>query len=159
MRANMDNRYLVPALGRLYQRLEFLAYPLTRWVSGFIFMTHGAARFRIIDIGGPTVQGTAGLNAKLGLEPAMFWSQYVTSLELVGGILLILGFLTRPAAFLLAGFMAVATFYVTFGNGFFARGAQGTGWEYPLVLFILTLSILLRGGGPLSIDRFIGREV
>lgn len=151
-------RYFIPALAPIYARLSDLAYPMTRWVGGFIFMVHGAARFRIIDIGGPTVQGTAGLNAKLGLEPALFWSYYVTSLELVGGILIVLGLFTRAAALLLAGFMFVATFYVTIGNGFFARGAQGTGWEYPLVLFVLTLTYLIRGGGPLSVDRAIGRE-
>lgn len=151
-------RYIVPALGQVWERLECLAYPMTRWVAGFVFMVHGAARFRIINIGGPTVEGTAALNARFGLEPAMFWSMYVTSLELVGGILLILGLFTRPVALLLSGFMVVATFYITFGNGFFARGPNGTGWEYPLVLLVLSLTFLIRGGGPLSLDRRLGRE-
>lgn len=155
----MTTRYYIPALGRLYERLEFLAWPMVRVVGGFIFMVHGAARFRIIDIGGPTVESTAALNARFGLQPALFLSYYVTSLELIGGILIILGLFTRAAAFLLAGFMFVATFYVTVGNGFFARGPNGTGWEYPLVLFVLTLAYLVRGGGPLSLDRAIGREV
>lgn len=152
-------RYIVPSLGRIWERLEFLAYPMTRWVAGFIFMTHGAARLRIVNIGGPTVESTAALNARFGLEPAMFWSVYVTGLELVGGILIILGLFTRPVALLLSGFMAVATFYVTFGNGFFARGPNGAGWEYPLVLFVLVLTFLIRGGGPLSLDRRLGREL
>jgi putative oxidoreductase len=155
----LSNRYYIPALGRVYQQLEPLAYPLLRVVGGFIFMMHGAARLRFIDIGGSTVESLAKLNAQLGFQPAYFWSVYITGLELIGGLLIFFGLFTRFAAFLLCGFMFVGTFYVTIGNGFFARGPQGTGWEYTLVLLALTLAYLVRGGGPFSIDRAIGREL
>ena len=124
---------------------------------GAVFATHGAARFRIIiNIGGPTVESTAKFNAAFGIEPSLFWSYYITSLELVGGLLLIVGLLTRPVAVLLSAFLLVATVYVTPNFGFWARE---NGFEYSLVLLLLILYILARGGGPLSLDRRLGVEI
>jgi putative oxidoreductase len=52
--------------------------------------------------------------------------------------------------------MAVAVFHVHLGNGFFwTKG----GFEYPLLLSILSIAIAIRGGGKLSLDRRIGTEV
>ena len=45
-------QYYLPRLAPIYARISDLAYPMTRWVGGFVFAVHGAARFRIIDIGG-----------------------------------------------------------------------------------------------------------
>jgi uncharacterized membrane protein YphA (DoxX/SURF4 family) len=64
--------------------------------------------------------------------------------------------LTRPVALLFAGFMAVAAFHVHLKIGWFwtARGM-----EVPLYLLLICLAILIRGGGVLSVDRMLGREV
>ena len=152
----IPTRSTVPALARLWQGLEPAAYIVMRCCTGAIFATHGAARFRIIDIGGPTVESTAKFNAMFGIEPALMWSYYITSLELAGGILLFLGLFTRPIALLFTAFLLVATVYVTPHFGFWSRD---NGFEYSLVLLLLILYILVRGGGPLSVDRRLGFEI
>src|SRR6266487_3702712 len=76
--------------------------------------------------------------------------------EMVGGVLMVIGFLTRPVAALFFGFMAVAAFHVHWKIGYFWTGR---GLEMPLLLLILALVILIRGGGKYSVDRRIGREV
>ena len=56
---------------------------------------------------------------------------------------------------MVVGFMAVAAFYVHWGNGFFWNKG---GYEYPLMWGILALMILIRGAGAYSVDRKLGRE-
>lgn len=41
----------------------------------------------------------------------------------------------------------------------FAFSAQGGGYEYPLMWGLLVFAIALRGGGPYSVDRAIGKEL
>ena len=94
--------------------------------------------------------------ATVGLEPAMALATYIAVLELVGGTLLALGLLTRLVAVQVVGFMAVATFHVLWGKGFF--WTQG-GYEYSLLLGLLAVAIAIKGGGRYSLDRVIGREV
>ena len=149
-------RPMIPVLVPVWRRVETASYALARISTGVILAVHGAARLRLINIGGPTIESTARFNASLGIEPGLLWSYYVTGLELGGGILLILGLLTRPAALLLAGFLLVATVYVTPHFGFWTRDG---GFEYSLALLALVVCILARGGGTLSLDHWIGREV
>ena len=68
--------------------------------------------------------------------------------ELVGGVLLFFGLLTRVAAFLLACTMAVAVLGVHWPAFF----ASNRGIEYPLALFAMSLALLISGGGIASID-------
>ena len=74
----------------------------------------------------------------------------------VGGICLILGLLTRPVAALFAGFMFVAAFHVHMPIGWFWNAR---GMELPLYLLLICLAILIHGGGTLSLDRRLGREI
>ena len=83
----------------------------------------------------------------------MAWLVALT--EFVGGALLAVGFLTRPAAAAVFIFMMVAAFVAHFPNGFFWTSR---GFEYPLMWGIAALFFLIRGGGPYSVDRAIGRE-
>jgi putative oxidoreductase len=73
-----------------------------------------------------------------------------------GGICLILGLLTRPVAALFAGFMFVAAFHVHMQIGWFWTNR---GMEVPFYLLLICLSIMIRGGGPLSLDSRLGREI
>ncbi len=73
-----------------------------------------------------------------------------------GGICLILGLLTRPVAALFAGFMFVAAFHVHMQIGWFWTNR---GMEVPFYLLLICLAILIRGGGPLSLDSRLGREI
>jgi putative oxidoreductase len=74
-------------------------------------------------------------------------------LETFGGLLIVLGLLTRPVAFILAGEMAVAYFQVHFPRSPWPSINQGT----PAVLFcFLYLYFAFAGAGALSLDGVIG---
>src|SRR5260370_9113099 len=78
--------------------------------------------------------------------------------EFFGGLGLILGFLTRIAAFGIAVNMVVAIAMVHGTFGFFMNwtGAQkGEGFEYHLLVLAITAFLMIRGGGAFSIDRFL----
>jgi putative oxidoreductase len=71
--------------------------------------------------------------------------------ELGGGFALAAGFLTRPAAVVLAFNMAVATYKAHWKNGFYGQG----GFEFSLLLGTVALSLGLMGPGRISIDHLI----
>jgi putative oxidoreductase len=124
-------------------RLETLSYAALRIVAGFMFLFHGIQK----------IFGEFTTKA-----PPALWSQkwFGGVIELVGGVLIMVGLFTRPAAFLSAGTMAVA--YWQFHA--FERGhllpIQNGGELAALYCFVM-LFIFVRGGGSISIDRHIGR--
>jgi len=148
------SRYVFPALGKLDAQCEQYTWPILRVAYGAFYIPHGCQK--LFGWFGGNIAGTAKGMAASGLEPAMFWAYYIGVLELVGGILMVIGFLTRPVAALFFGFMFVAAFHVHWKIGYFWTGR---GLEMPLLLLILALVILIRGGGKYSVDRRIGREV
>lgn len=152
MEAVDAKRYHLPALARLYSSLGPLAWPIVRIAAGALLIPHGAVKLFGI---GASVSGLAEGLTQMGLEPAYPLALFVACLEFFGGILLVIGFLTRPVALLLAGFMAVAAFFVHAANGYFWTNG---GFEYPLMWLLLSLAILIRGGGEFSVDRALGRE-
>lgn len=141
---------IIRPLAGFYRAVSDLAYPLVRFVAGVMLIPHGGMKFF-----GGALAGTAQGMSNMGLEPAYPLAVYIGLLELVGGTLLAVGLLTRLVAIQVIGFMAVATFYVHWGNGFLWINR---GYEYPLFWGIVALAILFRGGGPLSVDRLIGKE-
>jgi putative oxidoreductase len=70
--------------------------------------------------------------------------------ELIGGLALALGFLTRLAALGIAVIMAGAIYTVTGPNGF---DLMNHGYEYNLVLLVICAAVFLLGGGRLAVDR------
>ena len=147
-------RYLVPVLGGIYAALDAYSWPLIRVATGLFFMPHGMQK--LFGLWGGDLAKVAEGFAKQGLEPAMFWASYIGGLELFGGLFLVIGLLTRPVAALFCGFMAVAAFHVHIKIGWFWTGR---GMEVPLYLLLICLAILIRGGGALSFDRVLGREI
>jgi putative oxidoreductase len=76
-------------------------------------------------------------------------------LELIGGLMIVLGFLTRPVAFVLAGEMAVAYFQFHYPQAFFPTTNNGV----PAVLYcFLFLYLTFAGAGAWSIDGWIARS-
>ena len=81
--------------------------------------------------------------------------------EFFGAMGLVSGFLTRIAAFGIAVNMLVAIFAVAGPNGFFMNwnGKQsGEGIEYHILVLGITLALMLRGGGALSVDRALSAK-
>ena len=147
-------RPVVPALGPLYAKVSRLSYPLIRTASRLMLMPHGAQKL-FGWFGGYGLDGTGGFFAQnLGLEPGLFWAALVGGVEFFGGLLLVLGLLTRPAALGVAIIMAVAV-TVHLPNGFFWN--EG-GYEYPLFWGLIALAIAFKGGAGLYLDRALGRE-
>ena len=150
-----QTRLIIPALAPLYSPLSRLSYPMIRFFTGLFLVPHGAQKL-FGWFGGGGLQGTAdGFSTNLGLEPGMFFAVLVGATEFFGGLLLAVGFLTRPAAVAATILLAVAAFMVHLPNGFFVMNG---GYEYALLWGFITLAIAFRGGGGLSVDRAIGRE-
>jgi putative oxidoreductase len=147
-------RYVVPALGRIYAALDAYSWPLVRAATGLFFVPHGMQK--LFGLWGGDIARTAEGMARQGFEPAMFWAYYIGVLELVGGLLLAIGFLTRPIAALFVGFMAVAAFHVQIKLGWFWTNR---GMEVRSTLMLICIAIMIRGGGALSVDRLLKRDI
>jgi putative oxidoreductase len=111
-----------------------------RIITGLLFLQHGTAKllkFPVTDMFKDGVQlfsmmGVAGI------------------LELVGGILIIIGLYTRITAFVLAGFMAVAYFMAHAPSGFFPILNFG---ELAIMFCFVFLYLAAAGAGPYSVDN------
>jgi putative oxidoreductase len=76
-------------------------------------------------------------------------------IELVGGVLIVLGLFTRPVAFILAGDMAVAYFMAHAPRGFFSLVNAG---ELAIVYCFVFLYLAVAGAGVWSIDHLRARN-
>ena len=129
---------------------------ILRLVLGIIFFAHGAQKM-LGWFGGPGFSATMGMFTGYLHIPAPFVFLAIAA-EFFGGIGLILGFLTRIAAFGIAMNMIVAVAMVHSSFGFFMNwtGAQkGEGFEYHLLVLAITAFLIIRGAGVLSVDRTI----
>jgi putative oxidoreductase len=81
----------------------------------------------------------------------------VTFTEVIGGILLIVGLLSRLVALLLTINLGIATLLVNVHVGLLSS-TEGVGAELPLALIAGVLAILLAGPGRLSLDYLLGVE-
>jgi putative oxidoreductase len=115
-----------------------------RIVAAFLFIAHGTQKLFAWPIDEP--RDAAQLLSLMGLAGV---------LETFGGTLLLLGWLTRPVAFLLAGEMAVAYFMSHLPRGFWPILNRG---ELPVLYCFLFLYLAAIGGGPWSIDAARSRR-
>jgi putative oxidoreductase len=140
----------IPALRPLYDSLAGLADLVLRVLVGLLFVPHGYGKlftnteFFLKFFGG------------LGLNPPVFFTYFIGSLEFFGGIAVALGLLTRPLAFMLFIDMVVAAIMVHLPRGWSGPG----GAEYVVTLAVVSLVVAMRGSGRFSVDRLIlGREL
>ena len=149
MRVQRTSRRIFRALDPIYDLLEPLTYPMIRFVAGVMMIPHGYGKV----FGG--IEGTTKFFASAGLEPAFLLAWYVGLLELIGGICVAFGFLTRLMSVQLVGLLAVATFYIHLPSGFlWVKG----GYEYPLFWMMVMIAITIQGGAKLSIDNLMSKE-
>ena len=109
---------------------------LTRIVVGFLFFSHGAQKL----FGWFGAEGTADLFSRFGIAGV---------LEVVGGLLILLGLFTRPVAFILSGQMAVAYFWIHLPNGLMPWSNGGELAAIYSWVFLLYATI---GGGSFALE-------
>lgn len=126
-----------------------------RVAVGATFAAHGAQKL-FGWFGGYGLEGTAGWMASIGLEPGFLLAALAGSAEFFGGLLLIVGLLVRPAALTLAITMLVAVIAVHLENGLFI---SNNGYEYALVLLVVSIGLVIRGAGSLSADLFLQQKL
>ncbi len=114
-----------------------------RIMTGLLFLQHGTSK----SLGFPASKFS-------GVSP-MTMGGVVGMLELVGGILIVLGLFTRPVAFVLSGLMAVAYFLAHAPSGIFPLLNGG---ELAVLYSFVFLYLSARGGGPWSLDQWRSRS-
>ena len=139
---------------RIFSTDESIATAILRLVLGIVFFAHGAQKL-LGWFGGFGFAGTMGYFTGTMHIPAPLAFLAIMA-EFFGGLGLILGFLTRIAAFGIAMNMLVAIATVHRANGFFMNwdGTQkGEGFEFHLLVLAMAVFLILRGAGALSADR------
>ena len=128
---------------RYLDRLQPLALLVMRLALGVVMLAHGYQKtFRHLH-------DHVHMVASLGI-PA--WLGYVSSFtEFFGGLLILAGFFTRPAAFAICIDLIVAIWKVHWHNGL----TGDHGYEFPLALAALAFALIFFGGGPISIDHVL----
>jgi putative oxidoreductase len=141
---------------KLFSTGDDTAAAILRLVLGVVFFAHGAQKM-LGWFGGFGFYGTMGFFTGMLHIPAPFAFLAIAA-EFFGGLGLIMGFLTRIAAFGIAVNMLVAITMVHSSFGFFMNwnGKQrGEGFEYHLLVLAMTAFLIIRGAGAFSIDRAI----
>jgi putative oxidoreductase len=117
---------------------------LLRIYTGLLLLAHGTAKI----LGFPAVPNFANvqINSLTGASGLI---------ELIGGALFTVGLLTRPVAFILSGFAAVAYFMVSAPKGFHPILNNG---ELPSLFSFVFLYFVFAGPGPWSLDAMMKRE-
>jgi putative oxidoreductase len=139
---------------RLYATDDSTATAILRLVLGVIFFAHGAQKM-LGWFGGFGFSGTMGFFTGMMHIPAPL-AFLAISAEFFGGLGLLVGFLTRIAAFGIGVNMLVAVMMVHHAFGFFMNwsGAQkGEGFEFHLLVLAIVAFLIIRGGGAFSVDR------
>ena len=149
--AQREAKLLYPTLAGYYDKVLPVAETFVRILVGIMFLMHVSVKFKI---GAGAV--AANIFAKNGFEPALAWAYVTMFIELVGGVCLIIGLFTRFVAAVLAIEMIIALLFVHLAKGY---AAGGGGYEYVLLIGAVCFLIAIRGGGPYSVDRVIGKAL
>ena len=149
--AHGQPKLMVPALAGFYASARDIGDTAVRVVIGYILFQHGWVKL--------TVMGASGVShymASHGLQPGLVFAWAAIFLETVGALCIVFGLFTRFFAAALAVEMFIGMIAVHWPHGF---SAGKGGYEYILLIGVVLFAIALRGGGPYSIDRLIGKEL
>ena len=145
-----EPKLLLPFLQPFYDAVAPLSWLIIRVAVGWNLIVHGYPKL----LNGSN-DAILKAFADLGYNPPALWFWASAGIETFAGISLILGLFTR----FFAAAAAIEMLFITityWGNGF---GWMRRGYEYVLLWGLLCFAIALRGGGPYSLDRKIGREL
>jgi len=120
-----------------------------RIVVGLVFLMHGGQKLFVF---GPA--GTADIMGKLGLPLPLMSAAVVITVELLGGLAILLGAFARLAGALLAFEMVVAILVARLAGGFFAP----YGYEFEFTLLGACLTFALSGPGRVSLEEIWHRS-
>jgi len=126
---------------------------IARVVLGAVMFPHGAQKV-LGWFGGPGVAGTMGFLHGMHIPTAIAVLDPVA--EFAGAIALVVGLLSRVAAFGVLCVMLVAVSLIHYSNGFFMNWSgqqKGEGFEFHLLAMGLAIIVLIKGGGAASVDR------
>ena len=123
---------------------------ILRVVLGATFVMHGGQKLFVYGFA-----GVSGAFAQMGMPIPGLLGPFVAFVELFGGLAIILGLLTRFAAFGLSSTMVVAILAVHLKAGFFNPG----GFEFPLALLAMATALGVTGAGAFSVDAIVERRV
>jgi putative oxidoreductase len=143
-----EQKLLLPQLRSFYDCAIPLAWPIIRIICGWNLAVHGWGKVTR----GPAAYAKAFTDS--GFD-SLVWVWTALGIEFVGGIALMLGLFTRFWAAAAAVELGIITL-LYWKNGF-AWTARG--YEYTLMWGLLCFAISLRGGGPYSLDRKLGKEL
>jgi putative oxidoreductase len=149
-KAQAEPRLLLPFLQPFYDAVVPLSWPLIRITVGGTMLAHGYHRLI-----GTSIATAAEEFAKLGFEPAVLVAYVILINETIGAICVAIGLFTRFFAATLAIELAVISLLFVKNGWAWAHH----GWEYTFLWGLIFFAIALRGGGPYSVDRAIGREL
>jgi putative oxidoreductase len=142
-------RLLIPQLRGFYDRAEPISWLLIRLTAGLMLIPHGWPKLMM------GISATANMAlVKRGIQPAEPLAVILIAIETLGGLCIALGLFTRFWAAAAVIEMCVIVYHHLPNFGWTARG-----YEYPLFWGLILLAILLRGGGPYSLDRKLSREL
>jgi putative oxidoreductase len=132
---------------------------LLRLVAGVVFFAHGAQKM-LGWFGGYGFHGTMGFFTHEMHLPAVLAFLAICA-EFLGGLGLIVGFLSRIAAFGILCNMVSAVFLIHHNYGFFMNWGgdqKGEGFEYHLLAIAVLLAIIIKGAGAYSVDYMLSRS-
>jgi putative oxidoreductase len=139
--AHSEPKLLIPQLKPFYDFVEPLSWLLVRLTVGVMILPHGIPKLQA----GVAATAATALTRR-GIAPAEPLAVALIVLETVGGICFF-------AAAIAIEMAVIAWHYLP------KFGWTGPGYEYPLMWGLIMVAIALRGGGPWSLDRKIGRQL
>jgi putative oxidoreductase len=139
--ADREPKPILPFLKGFYDIVVPLSWPIVRIACGMHLVIHGWGK---VMRGGQISSGTLAFGI------------FLTFIEFFGGICITIGMFTRFFAAAAAIEMGYLTFILYWDNGY---GWRKDGYEYVMMWGTLAFAISLRGGGPYSVDRVLGREL
>jgi len=147
--AQAEPKLLFPQLKPFYDFVEPLTWLLIRLTVGLMLLPHGIPKLM------SGVGATAAMAlTKRGIGAAEPLALVLILLETVGGLCIALGLFTRFFAAAITIEMGVIVYHHLPKFGW-----TGPGYEYPLMWGLIMFAIALRGGGPWSLDRKLGKQL
>jgi putative oxidoreductase len=135
--SDVVSRPALPIVGSILRAPEMLS--VLRILTGLLFLEHGTGKLLGFPPGLPFIDQ---------MPPTLLY--FTGTMELIGGFLVTIGLFTRPAAFILSGFMAFGYFMVHFPQSFFPAKNYG---EAAVLFCFVFLYLAAVGSGPWAVRR------